>query len=581
VSLLLKGVPASWGIVIGKALLLSGSAKDEGQRRQLEAREVEPEIERLSKAVAVTREQLMDLKRKVANEIGQKQAEIFNAHILFLDDPTFLVETVEQVRKERVSAEWAVHQYVDRYAKLFRDMGDSQMSERQGDVHDVGRRLVQNLRGGALAPLEAAGEKRILIATDLSPSETAQLDLSKVLGFATDQGGPTSHTAIIARTLDLPAVVGLEQATLHVKDGTTVILDGQGGILIADPDKETLLHYRQRQKEHLGKERELKRILRLPAVTKDGRKVKLSGNIDLPEEAKTTSAKGGEGVGLFRTEFLFLNRHNLPTEEEQFESYRLALRLSLPHPVTIRTLDLGGDKFLAHLGLATEMNPFLGLRAIRLCLAHPYVFKVQLRAILRASHYGKVRMMYPLISGVEELRQANQILEETKRDLKKRNIPFDEKLEVGAMIEVPSAAVTADILAKEVQFFSIGTNDLIQYTMAVDRGNERIAYLYDPLHPAILRTIDMVIRASVKAKVRLSLCGEMGGDPLFSVMLLGLGMTELSMSASSLPRVKSVLRKVSFREAQALAKQAMRLSTSTEIRALLAESPAGRRVGEP
>lgn len=579
-SLLLKGVPASRGIVIGRALLLSGAARDEGQRKDLEARQVEPEIERLYKAVATTREQLMDLKRKVATEIGQKQAEIFNAHLLFLDDPTFMVESVEMVRKERVSAEWAVHQYVDRYARLLKEMGDAQMSERQGDIHDVGRRLVQNLRGGSLAPLAMANEKVILIATELTPSETAQLDLSKVLGFATDQGGPTSHTAIIARTLDLPAVVGLEQATLHVKDGSTVIIDGQGGILIADPDKETLAHYKLKQKEHQAKEKELTKVLRLPAVTKDGRKIKLSGNIDLPEEAKGTAAKGAEGVGLFRTEFLFLNRHNLPTEEEQFEAYRLALRLSQPHAVTIRTLDLGGDKFLAHLGLASEMNPFLGLRAIRLCLAHPYVFKVQLRAILRASHYGKVRMMYPLISGLEELRQANQILEETKRDLSKRNIPYDEGMEVGAMIEVPSAAITADILAKEAEFFSIGTNDLIQYTMAVDRGNERIAYLYDPLHPAILRSLEGIIRASAKAKVRLSLCGEMGGDPLFAIMLIGLGMTELSMSAGSLPLVKQVLRSISYREAQSLAKQALKLDTSTEIRALLAESPAGRRVSE-
>jgi phosphotransferase system enzyme I (PtsI) len=580
VSLLLKGVSASRGIVIGQALLLSGSASDGGQKRQIEAREVEPEIARLQKAVAMTREQLLDLKRKVGVEIGQKQAEIFNAHLLFLDDPTFQVESQEQVRKERYSAEWAVSQYVDRYANMLAAVGDNAMRERQGDIHDVGRRLIQNLRGGPLAPLNEATEKRILIARDLTPSETAQLDMSKVLGFATDQGGPTSHTAIIARTLDLPAVVGLEHATLHVKNGDTLILDGAGGVLVVDPDKETLAHYRQRQKELAVKEKELKAILRLPAITKDGRKLKLSGNIDLPEEAKATAAKGAEGVGLFRTEFLFLNRTNLPTEEEQFESYRLAIRHSQPHAVTIRTLDLGGDKFVAHLGMSSEMNPFLGLRAIRLCLAHPYVFKVQLRAILRASHYGTVRIMYPLISGFEELKQANQILEETKRDLARRNIPFDEKVDVGAMIEVPSAAITADILAKEVKFFSIGTNDLIQYTMAVDRGNERIAYLYDPLHPAIIRTIHSVVKASQKAKVRLSLCGEMGGDPLFAVVLVGLGMRELSMSAGSLPTVKKVLRSISYREAQVLAMQALKLPTSADIRNLLAQSAAGRRVSE-
>jgi phosphotransferase system enzyme I (PtsI) len=579
-SILLKGVPASRGIVIGKALLLTGAAGDEGQRRQIEAREVEPEIARLLKAVALTREQLLDLKRKVAVEIGQRQSEIFNAHLLFLEDPTFLVETQEAVRKERVAAEWAVHEYVERYAKMLAALGDGSMAERRDDIHDVGRRLVQNLRGGPLAPLEAASEKRILIARELTPSETAQLDLNKVLGFATDQGGPTSHTAIIARTLDLPAVVGLEQATLHVKDGAMVVLDGQGGVLVVDPDKETLAHYRQRQKEQQAKERELRRILRLPAVTKDGRKIKLGGNIDLPEEAKNTAAKGAEGIGLFRTEFLFLNRQNLPTEEEQFEAFRLALKHAAPHSVTIRTLDLGGDKFVAHLGLATEMNPFLGLRAIRLCLAHPYVFKVQLRAILRASHYGPVRVMFPLISSVEELRQAKQILEETRRDLARRNIPFDSKMELGAMIEVPSAALTADILAKEVDFFSIGTNDLIQYTLAADRGNERIAYLYDPLHPAILRILQMIVKAASDAKLRLSLCGEMGADPLFAVVLVGLGIRELSMSAGSLPLVKKVLRSITVREAQALAQQALKLSTAAEIRDLLSQSAAGRRVSE-
>ncbi len=579
-SQLLKGVPASRGIVIGRALLLSGSAVDEGKPGQIEAREVTAEIERLTKAVAVTREQLLDLKRRVAVEIGQKQAEIFNAHLLFLDDPTFQVETQEQVRKQRTNAEWAVHEYVERYARMLDAMGDGMMRERQGDIHDVGRRLIQNLRGGSLAPLAESGEKRILVARDLSPSETAQLDMSKVLAFATDQGGPTSHTAVIARTLDLPAVVGLEQATMHVKDGDLVILDGGGGVLVVDPDKETLAHYRTRQKELQARERELRTVMRLPAVTKDGRTLKLFGNIELPEEAKAAAAKGAEGIGLFRTEFLFLNRHNLPTEEEQFEAYRLALRLSQPHPVTIRTLDLGGDKFVAHLGLSTEMNPFLGLRAIRLCLAHPYVFKVQLRAILRASHFGPVRIMYPLVSGLEELRQANQILDETKRDLARRSIPFDADVEVGAMIEVPSAAITADLLAKEAAFFSIGTNDLIQYTMAVDRGNERIAYLYDPLHPAILRTIQGVVRAAARAHIRLSLCGEMGGDPLFAVVLLGLGMRELSMSASSIPGVKKVLRSISHRESAALVAQALRLPTGTEIRELLAQSPVGRRAAE-
>jgi phosphotransferase system enzyme I (PtsI) len=455
-------------------------------------------------------------------------------------------------------------------------MDDAHLGAREGDIKDVGKRLVQNLGGTAVERVHHLEKKSVLIAEDLAPSETAQLELSKISGFATEQGGPTSHTAIIARTLELPAIVGLGHATAHARTGDTVILDGSGGVLIIDPDKETLALYRARQKEEIQKEQALRRLWKLPSVTRDGIRLHLAGNIDLPEEAKQVAERGAEGVGLFRTEFLFLNRPNLPTEEEQFQAYRLALKSSEPHPVTVRTLDLGGDKFLAHLGLSSEMNPFLGLRAIRLCLAHPYVFKVQLRAMLRASHYGPLKIMYPLISGVEELRQANQILEEVKRDLAKRGIPFDANLETGAMIEVPSAALTADILCKEVKFFSIGTNDLIQYTMAVDRGNQRIAYLYDPLHPAILRTVRYVVEEARKHKVKVAVCGEMGGDPLFALVLMGLGVDELSMSAASLPLVKKAVRLSMHQEAESVARQALKLATAGEIRAFLASSAAGK-----
>jgi phosphotransferase system enzyme I (PtsI) len=573
---LLKGIPASRGIIIATAYVL-GSGDLGVKRLKLPSQSVERELARLREAVGRTREQLVDLKRKVANEIGQKQSEIFNAHILFLEDPTFVVETQEQIRKERVNAEWAVWQFAERYARLMEEaQGDATLNERVGDIRDVGKRLVQNLQGGAMATLGHFERKVVLVAQELSPSETAQMDLGKVAGFATDRGGPTSHTAIIARTLELPAVVGLEHATTHVKTGDMLVLDGAGGTLIVNPDKETLAHYRLRQKEESQKELALRRLRRLPAITTDGFKMQLAGNIDVPEEAKMAVERGAEGVGLFRTEFLFLNRPNLPTEEEQFQAYRMALRACDPHPVVIRTLDLGGDKFLAHLGASSEMNPFLGLRAIRLCLAHPYIFKVQLRAILRASHYGPVKIMYPLISGLEELRQANQILEEVKKDLAKRGIPHAADIPVGAMIEVPSAAITADLLAKEVSFFSIGTNDLIQYTMAVDRGNERIAYLYDPLHPALLRTIKHVVDEARKQKVTVTVCGEMGGNPLFALILMGLGVDGLSMSAASLPLVKKIVRLSSHKDAESLARQAMKLSTAAEIRAALSQSELGR-----
>jgi phosphotransferase system enzyme I (PtsI) len=450
------------------------------------------------------------------------------------------------------------------------------MRDRYVDIRDVGRRVIKNLEGSGVASLADLDQAVVVVAHELTPSDTAQMDLTKVKGFATDVGGRTSHTAIMARTLELPAVVGLEQASRRIKDGDWCILDGGNGVLIVNPDKDQLALYRQRQRAIAAQEQLLRRLRRLPAETLDGVKVGLAANIELPEEARSAMARGAEGIGLFRTEFLFLNRNNLPTEEEQFAAYRLVCKISQPHSVIIRTLDLGGDKFLSHLGLAPEMNPFLGLRAIRLCLAHPHIFKVQLRAILRASHYGKIRIMFPLISGVEELRKVLAILKEVRQDLQKRQIPFDPDMEVGAMVEVPSAALTADILAKEVDFFSIGTNDLIQYTMAVDRANERMAYLYDPLHPAILRTLHQVIRAAHQEKIWVGLCGEMAGDPLFTLVLLGMGLDEFSTSAVSIPEVKKVIRSVRFDRARMMAEHALTLPTSEEVRQYLSQSMAGK-----
>ncbi len=573
--MILKGVPASRGIIIAPAYV-SGSGELEVKKNRLPAQSVERELARLHEAIQRTREQLLDLKRKVATDMGQRQSEIFNAHILFIEDPSFLVETSEQIRRDRFNAEWSVWQFAERYAKMLADVQDSNLSERVGDIRDVARRLVENLRGGPLAHLEKLDHKVIIVAVDMSPSETVQMDMTNVCGFATDQGGPTSHTAIIARTMEIPAVVGLGHASSQIKTGDLLILDGGGGILAVNPDKDLQAEYRALQKKEALKDQALKRLRRLPGVTKDGVRIQLAGNIDLPEEAKAVMDRGAEGVGLFRTEYLFLNRHNLPTEEEQFQAYRLASKSCAPHPVVIRTLDLGGDKLMAHLGLSSEMNPFLGLRAIRLCLAHPYVFKVQLRAILRASHFGPIKIMYPLISGLEELRQANQILNEVKRDLSKRGIPYDPAVEVGVMIEVPSAALIADHLALESAFFSLGTNDLIQYTMAVDRGNERIAYLYDPLHPALLRTIQYVVEQARKQGRKVSVCGEMSGVPLYALVLLGLGVEGMSMSAASLPLVKKMIRHASFAEADALVREAMKLPTATEIREFLRASELGR-----
>jgi phosphotransferase system enzyme I (PtsI) len=574
---MLQGIGASPGIVIGRAHLLD--TPDNAPRKvRVAENQVEREVERLKGALGRTKDEIFDLKRKVSSEIGDRQAAIFNAHLLFLDDPTLIVETSEQIRREKVNAAWVMQQFVERYVALFEAVQDPHMRDRYVDIRDVGRRVIKNLEGGTLASLTGLEQPVIVVAHELGPSDTAQMDLTKVKGFATEVGGRTSHTAIMARTLEVPAVVGLENACRRIHHGDLLVLDGINGVVIPNPDRDQLALYRQRQKAIAAQELLLRRLRRLPAETLDGVKVSLAANIELPEEARQAMARGADGIGLFRTEFLFLNRNNLPTEEEQFAAYRLVCKHAAPHPVIIRTLDIGGDKFLSHLGLAPEMNPFLGLRAIRLCLAHPHIFKVQLRAILRASHFGKLKIMFPLVSGVEELRRALVILREVKQDLQKRQIHFDPDIEVGMMVEVPSAALTADLLAKEVDFFSIGTNDLIQYTMAVDRANERMAYLYDPLHPAILRTLRHVIQAAHQEKIWVGLCGEMAGDPLFTLILLGLGLDEFSTSAVSLPEVKKTIRSVRFSDAEAIARHVLTLPTSAEIREFLAKSPIGKDV---
>ncbi len=574
-----QGIGVSPGIVIGKALLLDPNDV-EVRRLKVQENHVEREVERLRGALHRTKDEIFELKRKVSSEMGERQAAIFHAYLMFLDDPTLIVETSEQIRREKLNAEWVVQQFLERYVALFEAAQDPALRDRYVDIRDVGRRLIRNLSNSKAETLALLDKPVIVVARELGPSETAQMDLSKVMGFATDAGGRTSHTAIMARTMEIPAVVGLESLSHRVKNGDILVLDGTNGTVACNPDKKELALFRQKQRDLQAQEQELKRLRRLPAQTKDGTRVILAANIELPEEARQAVGRGAEGVGLFRTEFLFLNRNNLPTEEEQFEAYRLACKICHPHPVVIRTLDIGGDKFLSHLGMASEMNPFLGLRAIRLCLAHPYIFKVQLRAVLRASHFGKVKIMFPMISGLEELRKALALLREVKQDLQKRQIPFDAGMEVGAMIEVPSAALTADLLAKEVDFFSIGTNDLIQYTMAVDRANERIAYLYDPLHPAILRTIQGVIHAAHQQKIWVGLCGEMAGDPLFTLILLGMGLDEFSTSAVSIPEVKRMIRSVDFSDARRIAREVLELSSSSEIREYLAKAVSFKLEGD-
>ena len=419
--------------------------------------------------------------------------------------------------------------------------------------------------GGKQLSLTNLKEKVIIIAYDLSPSDTAVMHKKNVIGFATDIGGRTSHTAIMAKSLEIPAVVGLERVTSVVRNGKTVIVDGNRGLFIAEPSKRTLDRYTAQKKRYEKLEKELSTLKNLPCETLDGHRVELSANIELPEEVPSVLKHGADGIGLYRSEYLYINRVDLPNEEDQFRAYKEVARKMGSRRVIIRTLDIGGDKFLSQLEIPREMNPFMGWRAIRFCLARPEIFKMQLRAILRASTFGNLKIMYPMISGVEEIRQANAILEEVKSDLKKRKIPFDRNIEVGAMIEIPSAALTSDILAKEVDFFSIGTNDLIQYALAVDRVNEKIAYLYEPAHPAVLRLIRDVIHNGHKNGIWVGMCGEMAGDPALVLILLGMGLDEFSTSPILLPEIKKIIRAFTLKEAKKMAEKALTFGTGKEI----------------
>ncbi len=564
-----KGIAASPGIEIGKAYLL----KEEQviiDKAGVQDEKIELEIKRLENAVETSKIQLKKVKEKAEKELGKAEAQIFEAHLMFLEDPVFMDEIKSKIKSEKITAEHAVLQVAEMYIETFNNMEDEYLKERAADVKDVGDRLIKNILGIADQNLADLPEKVIIIAKDLTPSDTAQMNKEMVLAFATDMGGRTSHTAIMARSLEIPAVVGLTDIYGKAKDGDTVIVDGNAGKVFVNPDKATLEEYERLKAEYLEYRQSLKELKDLPAETRDkSRKVELCANIGTPDDLKGVLENGAEGVGLYRTEFLYMDRDSLPTEEEQFEAYKMVAEKMAPRAIIIRTLDIGGDKKLPYLDMPEELNPFLGWRAIRMCLDRPEILKTQLRAILRASHYGKLRIMYPMISRVEEIRRANAILEEARQELGREGIPYDKELQVGIMIELPSAAVIADILAEEVDFFSIGTNDLIQYTLAVDRMNEHISKLYEPLHPAVLRLIKNVIDASHKAGKWTGMCGEMAGDLSATAILLGMGLDEFSMSASSIPQVKKIIRSISYDEAKEIAEKALSMESAQDVKKLL------------
>lgn len=562
---ILRGIPVSAGVCRGKILVLD-KPRQAIEKRALTETEIPIELNRLQQALLKTREQLQEVQRQLTQSLGPGQASIFDAHLLVLEDPSVIDETVRVIQEDKLNAEFAFHQVTDRYISALAKVEDEFLRERATDMRDVSGRVMNNLLGvSENIDLTKLAEPCIIIAHDLTPSKTAQMNRKMVLGFATDIGSRTSHTAIMARSLRIPAIVGLKNASETLANGDYALLDGYNGNIVVNPTDQTLFEYGQLVRKQVSLEEKLRDALNQHAVTLDNHRIFITANIEQAGDAESVRNSGAEGVGLFRTEYLYINRELPPTEEEQYQAYRQVAAALKPNPVVIRTLDLGGDKLLSSLAIPPEMNPFLGWRAIRYCLQQEDVFFAQLRAILRASVEGNVKIMYPMISGLDELNQANAFVAQAKEQLRKEGIPFDDKIELGAMIETPSAALIADALAKRVQFFSLGTNDLIQYTLAVDRMNEKIAHLYEPTHPAILRLIKQTVEAARKKDVWVSVCGEMAGDPTLTPLLIGLGVDELSAAPSVLPQLKYLIRRLKRSDTQELAAFALECESATEI----------------
>ena len=561
----LRGIPVSAGVCRGKILVL-GKINSGVPVHTISDAELPNEWQRLEKALVLTRQQILEVQRKVSEGMGAEDAGIFDAHLLVLEDRTLIDEVTRLMDQQKVNVEQAFHQVAEKYATTLEAIEDDYLRERASDMRDVTSRVLNNLLNRPHdLDLRHLQEPTILLSHDLSPSITATLDRAKVLGFATDIGSKTSHTAIMARSLQIPAVVGLHDASRHLESGDYVLLDGFNGYLVVNPTDQTLFEYGQLVRRRVNLQERLREVIDKPAVTLDGARVRLAANIEQPGDTESVVAYGAEGVGLFRTEYLYINRDTSPSEEEQFQAYRTVAAALKPHPVVIRTLDLGGDKFLSHLQLPPEMNPFLGWRAIRFCLEERDLFRDQLRAILRASVEGNLKVMYPMISCLDELTKANELLEECRAELRAEKVPFNEAMEVGAMIEIPSAALTANSLAKRVKFFSVGTNDLIQYSLAVDRLNEKIAHLYEPSHPAILQLIKMTVDAAHHNGIGVTVCGEMAGDPIYVPLLLGLGVDELSASPPAIPQLKFLIRRLKLSEARELAEFGLGCESGAEI----------------
>ncbi|PYK08372.1 MAG: phosphoenolpyruvate--protein phosphotransferase [Verrucomicrobia bacterium] len=574
-----EGAGVSPGIAHGKIHVVRDEL-DEVVRYRIAPSQVADEISRFEAALIQTRMQILEMQQRIAESIGAKDAAIFDAHLLVVEDRTLIDEVLRKLETDLCNVEWIFQEVATRYAETLNKIDDPYLRERALDIQDVTKRVIRNLQGKAPKTFLALTEPHILVAHNLTPSDTASMNRANVLGIATDLGSRTSHAAILARSLGIPAVVGLHDITAKLETGQHVLLDGSDGCLIVAPTPETLARYAEIESRRAKVVARLKELRETTSTTRDGHHIVLSANIELPEDVDAVPANGAEGIGLYRTEFLYLNRTTLPTEDEQYETYRKVAERVRPNPLIIRTFDLGGDKLApGTVDIADELNPFLGWRAIRFCLENLDIFKTQLRAILLASAVGNIKIMFPMISGLDELRSAIAALEECKKELRSSKIEMAEKVEVGAMIEIPSAAISANVLAPEVDFFSVGTNDLIQYALAVDRVNEKIAHLYQPTHPAVLRLLKMIADAAHANNIWVGVCGEMAGDIALVPLLLGLGMDELSTAAILVPRVKRAVQSLAIPECRELVEETFKLNTASEILARCLEL-ADKRYGD-